>query len=136
MHTLLQDLRYSLRQLTKNSSFALTAVISLALGIGATTAVFSLIYAALINPYPYPAANRIVRLLAPSPAGQTEWAGLNGPQVQQMRQASFVDAVLAMDYHAMILTGKELPGNVNVIGFVGDSALSLGPPRGLRRPVL
>ena len=54
MQTLIQDLRYSLRQLIRNPGFALTAVISLALGIGATTAVFSVIYAALINPYPFP----------------------------------------------------------------------------------
>ena len=53
MRTLLQDLRYSLRQLFKNPGFSLTAIISLALGIGATTAVFSVVYAILMNPYPY-----------------------------------------------------------------------------------
>ena len=62
MQTLLQDLRYSVRQLIKSPGFTLTAVISLALGIGATTAVFSVIYAALIDPYPFPAADRIVRM--------------------------------------------------------------------------
>lgn len=56
MQTLIQDLRYSVRQLIKNPGVTLTAVISLALGIGATTAVFSVIYAALIDPYPFPAA--------------------------------------------------------------------------------
>ena len=54
MQTMLQDLRYSLRQIVKSPGFTLTAVISLALGIGATTAVFSVIYAALINPIPTP----------------------------------------------------------------------------------
>ena len=78
MHTLLQDLRYSLRQLARNPGFALTAVLSLALGIGATTAVFSVIYAALINPYPYPDADRIVRLTMISPSGPGEWGNLNG----------------------------------------------------------
>jgi hypothetical protein len=59
MQTVLQDLRYFLRQAVRNPGFTLTAIISLALGIGATTAVFSVIYAALINPYPYPAADRM-----------------------------------------------------------------------------
>jgi len=45
-------------------------VISLALGIGATTAVFSVIYAALVNPYPYPEVDRIVRLTVRTREGQ------------------------------------------------------------------
>ena len=69
MQTLFQDLRYSLRQLIKSPGFTLTAVISLALGIGATTAVFSVIYAALLNPYPFRASDRIVRLTVTSKAG-------------------------------------------------------------------
>lgn len=63
MGTLLQDLRYSIRQLVKSPGLTVTALVSLALGIGATTAVFSVIYAALISPYPFVAADRIVRLL-------------------------------------------------------------------------
>jgi hypothetical protein len=82
MQTLLQDLRYSLRQLIKSPGFTLTAVISLALGVGATTAVFSVIYAALVNPYPYPAADRIARLTIKSKAGSSDWVNPNGPQVQ------------------------------------------------------
>ena len=55
MQALLQDLRYAIRQLVRGPGLAFTAIISLALGIGATTAVFSVIYAALMNPYPYKA---------------------------------------------------------------------------------
>ena len=58
----MQDLRYSVRQLLRRPGFTATAVISLALGIGATTAVFSVLYAALLDPYPFQAADRIVRL--------------------------------------------------------------------------
>ncbi len=82
MQTLLRDLRYSLRQFVKNPGFTLTAMISLGLGIGATTAVFSVIYAALMNPYPYPAADRIVRLTVESKAEAGNWVNLNGPQIQ------------------------------------------------------
>src|SRR5580693_7625672 len=76
MQTLLRDLRYSLRQFLKNRGFALTAIISLALGIGATTAVFSVIYAALMNPYPYPAVDRIVRLTVKSKTDPDVWVNL------------------------------------------------------------
>jgi hypothetical protein len=133
MQTFLQDLRYSLRQLVKNPGFTLTAVISLALGIGATTAVFSVIYAALMNPYPYPAADRIVRLTVQSKAGSSDWVNLNGPQVQQLRQLPVVESLLAMDYHAMVLTGHDLPENVNAIGLISNGFDDLGVPPVLGR---
>src|ERR1700743_2269779 len=65
MHTLLQDLRYSLRQLIHSPGFALAAIVSLALGIGATAAVFSVVYAVLMNPYPYAAPDRMVHMRLP-----------------------------------------------------------------------
>ena len=55
MNTVLRDIRFGFRQLIKMPGFTLTAVISLALGIGATTAVFSVVYAILMDPYPYKA---------------------------------------------------------------------------------
>src|SRR5438128_12039704 len=105
MGTLLEDLRYSIRQLVNRPGLTLTALVSLALGIGTTTAVFSVIYAALINPYPFVAADRIVRLTMQSKAGQADWVNINGPQIRQVRQLGIVETLLAMDYHAMTLTG-------------------------------
>src|ERR1700726_3275035 len=120
MHTVLQDLRYSIRRLAKAPGFALTAVLSLALGIGATTAVFSVIYAALLNPYPYPAADRIVRMTLTSKSSQDFWAELNGPQVRQLRELPIVHSVLAMDYHRFTLTGGAVQRNVNEIGLIAN----------------
>src|SRR5215467_10039773 len=54
------DIRYGLRGLRRNPGFATVAVLSLALGIGATTAMFSLIYAVLLHPFPYSGADRIM----------------------------------------------------------------------------
>ena len=137
MQTVLQDLRYFLRQILKNPGFTITAVTSLALGIGATTAVFSVIYAALVNPYPYPAADRIVRLVVQSKEGPADGVGLNGPQVQQVKQLRVVEGVLAMDYHALTLTGPELPENVNVVSLISNGFSDFGVPpllgRGLQR---
>jgi hypothetical protein len=111
-----RDLTYALRQLRRDWPTALTAVASLALGIGAATAVFSVIHAALIDPYPYPAADRIVRLTAitgDSGAGRTQWLNLTGPQVQQLSRAGVLQSVIAMDYHPMTVTGGDWPDNVH-----------------------
>ena len=60
MHPIVQDLRYAIRGLRSQPSFALLAILALALGIGATTTIFSAIYGVLLNPFPYTDANRIV----------------------------------------------------------------------------
>src|SRR5208283_2147617 len=80
MQTLLQDFRYSFRQLRKSPGFTLTAVISLALGIGATTAVFSVVYAVLMDPYPYANADRMAHLVVKDKAGQDRYIALTGRQ--------------------------------------------------------
>lgn len=60
MHWILQDLRDAFRGLRKQPSFAFLAILALALGIGASTTIFSAIYGVLLNPFPYTNANRIV----------------------------------------------------------------------------
>jgi hypothetical protein len=126
MQTLFQDLRYSARQLIKSPGFTLMAVVSLALGIGAATAVFSVIYAVLMNPYPYPAADRIVRLTTQSVAGSGDPVYLNGDQIQILRQSPVVESVLAMDYQTLMLTGQDLPENVRTVSLISNSFQDLG----------
>ena len=99
----------------------------------ATTALFSVIYAGLINPYPFTAADRIVRLTMQSKAGQADWINLNGAQVRQVRQLAIVESLLAMDYHAMILTGHDIPENVDAIGLIANGFADLGVPPALGR---
>ena len=62
-----RDLRYALRGLARRPAFTFAAVLTLALGIGATTAIFSVVYSVLIKPLPYPNADELVSISAAAP---------------------------------------------------------------------
>jgi putative ABC transport system permease protein len=136
MHTLLQDLRYSLRQLIHAPGFALAAVVSLALGIGATTAVFSVVYAAVIDPFPYRAANRIVNMQLISKTGQESYFGLTGQQWQVIRHAPPLEDAFIADGRKLTLTGHDLPEDV-LAGYMTSNGFEfLGMPPVLGRGLL
>src|SRR5690348_12639810 len=96
MQAFLQDLRFALRQLRTSPGFAAVAILSLALGIGATCAVFSVVYAVLVNPYPYANSDRMVHLVVKDKGGNQRWVSLSGPQLLQLRKANSVESVAAL----------------------------------------
>jgi predicted permease len=86
MHTLWQDVRYGLRLLLKSPGFAITAILTLALGIGASTAIFSVVYAALLKPLPYPQPDRIVRVWQVDDKGYK--SNISDPNFEDLRDGT------------------------------------------------
>lgn len=115
MESLISDLRYTVRELRKRPGFTLTAVLSLALGIAATSAVFSVIYAVLIDPFPYPGANRLMELNVLDKAGNNRSPGLSGSQLDQLRQAKSLESVSVMDWWNLTTTDGDLPEDVQAM---------------------
>jgi len=114
MRTLVQDVRYAFRQFLKSPGFALSAILSLMLGIGATTAIFSVVYGVLLDPYPYKDANRMVHVELRDKNGRGPLLIVNGTQAQDLRKASSIDDVFLQDEKQENLTGEKFPVTVNV----------------------
>lgn len=112
MQSFLQDLRYALRQLKKTPGFGAAVIATLALSIGITAAVFSVLYAMLIRPLPYQDADRIVALETRSPEGYTQPASY--PEYLDWRR---------MNHGFSALAGYSGYGSVNFEGPTGPIAL-------------
>src|SRR5215472_13820990 len=108
------DIRCGLRALRRNPGFAAIAVLSLALGIGATTAMFSLIYAALLHPFPYVGADRIMNpvFIDEQHPDEPIWFGLSQAQFHDLRLAAPVDSALGFNNAHMEITGGALPEDI------------------------
>jgi predicted permease len=103
-----QDLRYALRMLRKSPGFAAVAILTLALGIGANTAIFSVVNAVLLRPLPYPEANRLVFLGEWSeqvPEMSISMANFNDWRAQN----KVFESMVAYQNDNVVLTGKGEP---------------------------
>ncbi len=136
MRALLQDIRYHLRQLIKTPGFTLTAVISLTLGIGATTAVFSVIFAILLNPYPYKASDRMAHMRLLDSAGHENGFGLTAAQWQLIRKSPVIEDAFAEDDWNLTVTGRDLPEDVNALFLTSNAFKFFGVPAALGRGLL
>lgn len=104
--SILQDMSYALRQLRRNPGFTAVAVLTLALGIGATTAIFSVVHGVMLQPFPYKDPGRLAVIALTWPGGRF-W--LSEKDVFTIReQATLLEAVAAVDEsEATLLGGKE-----------------------------
>jgi predicted permease len=112
MNSLFSDLRYAAREARNRPGFSLTAILSLALGIAATSAVFSVIYAVLLDPFPYPGADRMMEIRLTDKSGHDRFSGLNGPEIQLLRQTKSFESVTAMGGWNLTTTDGDLPEDV------------------------
>jgi predicted permease len=114
MHTLFQDLRYALRTLRKNMMVTLVIVVSLAIGIGANSAIFSVVDALLLRPLPYPEPDRLaaVWLHSPNIGILRDWPSPGEYLDVQNENHSFELMALAQS-RTFTLTGREQPERVD-----------------------
>jgi putative ABC transport system permease protein len=108
MTTFIQDLRFAFRMLRKSPGFTLVAILTLALGIGANTAIFSVVNAVLLRPLPYPEANRLVFLGEWSeqvPEMSISMANFNDWRAQN----KVFESMVAYQNDNVVLTGKGDP---------------------------
>jgi putative ABC transport system permease protein len=122
MTTLLQDLRYALRTLLRSPGFTLVAVLTLALGIGANTTVFSVVSALLLRPLPGAEPDRTVRLYTTDPEGSgSHYGNWSYPEFADYRDRSGVFSQLAIrETRGFLLQVREEPGNVPGAAVSGD----------------
>jgi predicted permease len=133
MRTVFQDLRYAFRQLIKLPGFTLTAVISLALGIGATTAVFSVVYAILMDPYPYAAPDRMIHMRLVASNGNLRGFGVTGTQWQQLRKSPVVEDTFLEDDWSLTVTGSDVPEDAEAVYLSSNGFNFFGVPVALGR---
>ncbi len=128
MPILLQDLQFALRQIFRNLGFSLTAILSLTLGIGATVAVYSILYDAVLHPWPYAGIDRICDVWITDNTGHDWTWDLTGPQIRQLRRTQAVEDVVASSFSNQAITGSDVPDDVRLLEMTGSHIQFLGLP--------
>src|SRR5437764_8107798 len=116
MTTLLQDMRYALRVLWKSPGFTIVAVLSLALGVGANTAIFSIVNAVLLRSLPFSHPERLVKIGASNRGVGARDIGLSVLELDDLRtRAGVFDQVTAINGGPSNLTGGDHPQHLEIL---------------------
>src|SRR5258708_39449852 len=115
MHGCLASLRYSVRRLLKSTGFTITAILILGFGIGANTAMFSLIQTVVVNALPFPNSDRLVHVSQPK-ENDRYWSGISYLDYLDIGAANHaLDTLAISDWDFFCLTGPTIPERVIAI---------------------
>ncbi|PYU54925.1 MAG: hypothetical protein DMG55_29855 [Acidobacteria bacterium] len=112
---LAQDARYGLRMLRKSPGFSAVAVLTIALGIGATTAIFSVVDATLLHPLPYPQPEQLVSIEDDLPGVGAQDVGMSQPEWQDLQRSGIFEYVSPTWFDENNLTGPSQPARVRLL---------------------
>src|SRR3982074_2456519 len=131
----MNDIRYAFRQLRKSPGFTLVAVLTLALGIGANTAIFSVVNTVLLKPLPYPQPERIVALMLSSPQGSANITSIPKFNVwkEQNRVLEDITAFASGAGPGVNLSGGDRPEQLKAIRVSADYFHLFGAPIAMGR---
>ena len=121
VETFWQDLRFATRTLRKSPGFPAVAIVTLALGIGANTAIFSVVYAVLLKPMPYVKADQVLNVFQANPQDNIPGTGWSFPNFSELREQNDVFTAMAgATRHQLTFTGRGEPIEVNTASVTGD----------------
>jgi predicted permease len=134
MNEWIRDLRYAARGLRRNPGFATVAILTLMLGVGVNTAIFSIVDTVLFRALPYRDADRLVRIVPSSPGVGLRDIGLSVPEMDDLRSSSGVfDEVVAVWPVSANLTGSDQPVRIELLAVSPNYFSMLGVPAQMGR---
>jgi len=112
VENLFQDLRFAVRMLLRSPEFSLIAIATMALGIGATTAIYSVIDATLLHPLPYPHPSELVRIEANLPGVGAHNVGVSVPELRDLQNSGIFQYVSFCFFGSENVTGSAQPTHI------------------------
>jgi len=135
IETLLQDLRYAVRMLSRSPGFSFIAIATMALGIGATTAIYSVIDATLLHPLPYPNPTELIHIQDDLPGAGAQDVGISIPELRDLESSGIFQYVAIAGTGANVnLTGSAQPLRLNFKGVTPNYFTLLGVDAQLGAP--